>query len=62
VKIGLDAKTFWNQHELYMLRDQESLIDIANAIKRALRYTNNISRSELEANDEKLSAVLYQIN
>jgi uncharacterized protein with HEPN domain len=61
VKIGLDAKTFWNQHELSMLRDQESLIDIANAIKRALRYTNNISRSELEANDEKLSAVLYQI-
>jgi uncharacterized protein with HEPN domain len=61
VKIGLDAKTFWNQHELSMLRDRESLIDIANAIKRALRYTNNISRSELEANDEKLSAVLYQI-
>jgi uncharacterized protein with HEPN domain len=44
-----------------MPRDQESLIDIANAIRRALRYTNGISRSELAANDEKLSAILYQI-
>ncbi|MGK7894683.1 MAG: DUF86 domain-containing protein [Xenococcus sp. (in: cyanobacteria)] len=44
-----------------MLRDQESLIDIENAIKRALRYTSNVSRSQLETNDEKLSAILYQI-
>jgi len=44
-----------------MSRDQESLIDIATAIKRILRYTANISRADLEANDEKLSAILYQI-
>lgn len=44
-----------------MPRDQESLIDIATAIKRILRYTANISRADLEANDEKLSAILYQI-
>ncbi|HEY9909134.1 MAG TPA: DUF86 domain-containing protein [Thermosynechococcaceae cyanobacterium] len=44
-----------------MPRDPESLIDIANAIRRILRYTNGINRVELEANDEKLSAILYQI-
>ena len=44
-----------------MLRDRESLIDIINAIRRILRYTDGVSRSELEANDEKLSAILYQI-
>ena len=44
-----------------MLRDQESLIDIVNAIRRILRYTDGISQSELEINDEKLSAILYQI-
>jgi uncharacterized protein with HEPN domain len=44
-----------------MRPDQESLIDIANAIRRILRYTNGISKLELETNDEKLSAILYQI-
>ena len=44
-----------------MPRDQESLIDIATAIQRILRYTANISRANLETNDEKLSAILYQI-
>jgi uncharacterized protein with HEPN domain len=44
-----------------MRRDQESLIDIANAIERISRYTNEISKLELETNDEKLSAILYQI-
>ncbi|MBD2305251.1 DUF86 domain-containing protein [Chroococcidiopsis sp. FACHB-1243] len=44
-----------------MSRDRESLIDIANAIKRILRYTDRVGRAELEANDEKLSAILYQI-
>jgi len=44
-----------------MSRDRESLIDIANAIKRILRYTDRVSRAELETNDEKLSAILYQI-
>lgn len=44
-----------------MSRDRESLIDIANAISRILRYTDRVSRAELETNDEKLSAILYQI-
>lgn len=44
-----------------MQRNQESLIDIANAIRRILRYTNEIDKLQLELNDEKLSAILYQI-
>lgn len=44
-----------------MPRDNESLIDIEKAIRRILRYTDNISRAELEMNDEKVSAILYQI-
>ncbi|MDJ0903839.1 MAG: DUF86 domain-containing protein [Xenococcus sp. MO_188.B8] len=30
-------------------------------MKRVLRYIDGIDRSELQANDEKLSAILYQI-
>lgn len=44
-----------------MPRDQESLMDIYVAITRILSYTDGISRAELEANDEKMSAILYQI-
>jgi hypothetical protein len=44
-----------------MRHNQESLIDIINAIKRILRYVDGISQTELEINDEKLSAILYQI-
>lgn len=44
-----------------MLRDQESLIDILNAVKRVLRYSAGVARSDLEVDDEKLSAILYQI-
>ncbi len=44
-----------------MPRDPESLIDIATAIKRIIRYAEGVSQVELEANDEKLSAILYQI-
>lgn len=44
-----------------MLRDQESLIDITEAIKNIARYANGVERSALEVNDEKLSAILYQI-
>lgn len=44
-----------------MSRDRESLIDIINAAQRILRYTSDVSRFELETNDEKLSAILYQI-
>jgi uncharacterized protein with HEPN domain len=45
-----------------MQRDPESLIDIVTAIQRILRYTDGVSRTDLEANDEKLSAILYQIS
>jgi len=44
-----------------MSRNQESLIDISNAIQRILRYSQNLTRQELELNDEKQSAILYQI-
>jgi uncharacterized protein with HEPN domain len=44
-----------------MPRDNESLIDIERAARRILRYTDKISLAELEMNDEKLSAILYQI-
>ena len=44
-----------------MSRNQESLIDISNAIQRILRYSQNLTRQELELNDEKQSAMLYQI-
>ena len=45
-----------------MSRDPESLIDIITAIQRIRRYTDGVSRASLEANDEKLSAILYQIS
>ncbi|MBD2310802.1 DUF86 domain-containing protein [Desertifilum sp. FACHB-1129] len=44
-----------------MSREPEFVIDIANAIRRSLRYANGVSKSGLESNDEKLSAILYQI-
>lgn len=44
-----------------MSRDLESLIDIKNAAQRIKKYADGISRSGLEENDEKLSAILYQI-
>jgi uncharacterized protein with HEPN domain len=44
-----------------MSRDPESLIDIQNSIRRILRYVDGVSRPDLETNDEKLSAILYQI-
>jgi len=44
-----------------MSRNQESLIDISNAIQRILRYSQNLTRQDLELNDEKQSAILYQI-
>ena len=44
-----------------MLRDSESLIDIGRAARRILRYINGVNRTELETNDENVSAILYQI-
>ena len=44
-----------------MSRDLESLIDIQNTAQRIKRYVDGISRLALETNDEKLSAILYQM-
>jgi uncharacterized protein with HEPN domain len=44
-----------------MKRDNASLIDIVNAAQRVLAFTADLSKSELAKNDEKQSAVLYQI-
>ena len=44
-----------------MLRDQESLIDITEAIKSISSFISGIDRSALEDNEEKLSAILYQL-
>ena len=44
-----------------MPRDIESLIDIQQAGERVLKFSKHITYRELEANDEKVSAILYQI-
>ena len=44
-----------------MLRNKEALIDIERAARRILRYSSGVSQAELEIDDEKLSAILYQI-
>lgn len=44
-----------------MPRDSESLIDIERAAKRILRYMQGVDRADLDMNDEKVSAILYQI-
>ncbi len=44
-----------------MPRDHESLIDLERAIRRSLRYASGVNRADLETNDEKVSARLYQI-
>jgi len=44
-----------------MLRDLESLIDIERAAHHILGFSQGIQYTELIANSEKLSAILYQI-
>lgn len=44
-----------------MNRDNASLIDVINAAQQVLAFTAGLSKSELATNDEKQSAVLYQI-
>lgn len=44
-----------------MSRDNASLLDIINAANRVLRFAEGLDRSSLEANEEKQSAILYQI-
>lgn len=44
-----------------MPRDNESLIDIERAVRRVLRYAVGCDLASLKTNDEKVSAILYQI-
>jgi uncharacterized protein with HEPN domain len=44
-----------------MGRDSASLLDIVNAAKRVLQFAEGLDKSELATNDEKQSAILYQV-
>lgn len=44
-----------------MPRDLESIIDIEKAAQRIARFASGIETTDLIANEEKLSAILYQI-
>lgn len=44
-----------------MLRDEASLLDIYRAGQKVLRYAEGLSRGDLEIEEIKLSAILYQI-
>ena len=44
-----------------MSRDNASLLDMVNAAKRVLLLTEGLDKSALGTNEEKQSAILYQI-
>lgn len=44
-----------------MARDNESLIDIVQAIQKILCFTQGVDQNQFETNEEKQSATLYQI-
>lgn len=44
-----------------MLRDQASLLDIYQAGQQVLSYADGFTRSELEADGMRVSAILYQV-
>jgi uncharacterized protein with HEPN domain len=44
-----------------MSRDKAALLDIHNAAQRILRFATGLTKSELAANEEKQSAILYQV-
>jgi uncharacterized protein with HEPN domain len=44
-----------------MSRDDASLLDIVNAAQRVLQFAEGLDKSELATNEEKQSAMLYQI-
>lgn len=44
-----------------MSRDSASLLDIVNAAKRALLFAEGLDKSALANNEEKQSAILYQV-
>ena len=44
-----------------MNRDEASLLDIVNAAKRILKFAEGLDKSALTTNEEKQSAILYQV-
>lgn len=44
-----------------MNRDSASLLDIHHAAKRVLSFAAGLTKSELSTNEEKQSAILYQV-
>jgi uncharacterized protein with HEPN domain len=44
-----------------MSRDKASLLDIVNAAQRVIQFAEGLEKSDLENNEEKQSAILYQI-
>ena len=44
-----------------MNRDSASLLAIVNAAKRVLQFTEGLEKSALATNEEKQSAILYQV-
>ncbi len=44
-----------------MNRDSASLLDIVNAAKRVLLFAEGLDKSVLATNEEKQSAILYQV-
>lgn len=52
---------YYRQLKPSMNRDNASLIDINNAIERILKFTAGMTKSDFATNEEKQSAILYQI-
>ncbi|MEN9519444.1 MAG: hypothetical protein RLZZ381_2032 [Cyanobacteriota bacterium] len=44
-----------------MSRDSASLLDIVNAVQQVLRFAKRLDKADLATNEEKQSAILYQI-
>lgn len=44
-----------------MNRDEASLLDIARAARRILQFAEGFDRAMLASNEEKQSAILYQV-
>ena len=44
-----------------MSRDSASLLDMVNAAKRLLKFAEGLDKSALVTNEEKQSAILYQV-
>jgi uncharacterized protein with HEPN domain len=44
-----------------MSRDNASLLDMVNAAKRVLKFAEGLDKSALATDEEKQSAILYQI-